>query len=146
MTTLKQTLSTYPFLAGLPEAHLSMLAAHASEARSQAGEYIFREGEVANAFYLIQQGKVALDTFVPQHGLVTIHTVSGQEILGWSWFIPPHRWRFNALTIEPTTAIVLDGAFLRERFEVDHDFGYELVKRLAVVIGQRFAATKTRLE
>ena len=146
MTTMQQTLSTYPFLAGLPEDHLSLLAEQASQLSFKAGEYIFREGETADTFYLIQEGKVALDTFVPQHGLVTIHTVSGPEILGWSWFIPPHQWRFNALTIEPTTAIVLDGTFLREQFEADHDFGYELVKRLAVVIGQRFAATKTRLE
>jgi hypothetical protein len=40
--------------------------------------------------------------------------------------------------------IALDGAALRTLCEQDHDLGYEMMKRFALVIVQRLAATRTR--
>lgn len=146
MEKLNQTLAKHPFLQGLGLEYLQDIAACATEAAFEAGQYMLREKEEANEFYLLLEGKVALGTFVTGRGFTTIQTLEGGEIVGWSWLIPPYRWRFDALVILPTKAIAIKGNRLRQRCEADHEFGYRLVKQVAQVIGERLTATRLRLE
>ena len=56
---------------------------------SLAAQYLFREGDPADVFYVVRHGSVALETFVPARGAVTIETLEAGEVLGWSWLFPP---------------------------------------------------------
>ena len=141
----EKILREHPFLQDLARDYLQFMAECAVEKYFDAGEYILREGEAANHLYLIGQGKVALGTFIAGRGFTTIDTLDDGKVLGWSWLIPPYHWHFDALTIIPTLVVTLDGQRLRDRCEADHDFGYELLKRLALIIGQRLRATRLRL-
>jgi CRP/FNR family cyclic AMP-dependent transcriptional regulator len=145
METLKDILTAHPFLSGLDDRQLDLLVGCASEVRFDAGQFILREGEEANQFYLIRHGKVALEVSAPQHGPIIILTLDEGEILGWSWLVAPYRWRFDARAIELTRAIALDGKCLRTKSEEDHDLGYELLKRFAHIIDKRLAATRMQL-
>ena len=142
---LKQNLIDHPFVKGLEAHHLQYVLTSASEAEFPAGFTLLEEGKTAETFYLIQQGQVSLATFIFGRGLTTIQSLGDGELVGWSWLIPPHRWRFTALTISPTQAIVLDGKQLRQKCEEDHSFGYELMKRVAIIVGERLQSTRTRL-
>ena len=66
-------------------------------------------------------------------------------MLGWSWLIPPYRWRFSARTQQATQALAFDGKFLRAKCEEDHDLGYELLKRFSRVFSERLQATRVQL-
>jgi CRP-like cAMP-binding protein len=145
MDTLERILAEHPFFQGLASRYLQLIVGCASNVRFDAGEFIFREGEEANQFYIIRHGKVALDILVPERGPITIETLGAGEILGWSWLIPPYYWHFNARAAELTRAIALDGKCLRTKCEDDHDLGYELLKRFAHIIEQRLQATRLQL-
>jgi CRP-like cAMP-binding protein len=145
MQTLESVLAEHRFLKGLARPHLLELVDCASNVRFEAGQYIFHQGEEANAFYAIRQGKVALEVFVPERGAVVIEMVTEGDVLGWSWLIPPHRWRFDARAVELTRALAFDGTCLRTRCEEDPDFGYELLKRFSRVITERLEATRLQL-
>jgi len=145
METLRGILGGHPFLSGLEDRHLDLLVGCASNVRFDAGQFILREGEEANQFYLIRHGKVALEVLAPGHGPIIILTLGEGEVLGWSWLVPPYRWRFDARAVELTRAIVLDGKCLRTKSEEDHDLGYELLKRFAHIIVKRLAATRLQL-
>jgi CRP/FNR family cyclic AMP-dependent transcriptional regulator len=143
--SLERILGEHPFFGGMEEPYLQLFVDCASNVRFNAGEMIFREGEDANTFYLIRHGKVALETSGPQHGSVIIETLSEGEVLGWSWMVPPYRWRFDARAVEAVRAIALDGRCLRGRSEEDHDLGYELMKRAALVMERRLQAARLQL-
>ena len=145
METLERVLAEHPFFKGLKRPYLQLVSEYASRARFNAGEVIFREGERATLFYLIRRGKVAVETFTPNRGPIIIQTVGEGELLGWSWLIEPYRWRFDARAVELTRAIVLDGECLRRRCEEDHEFGYELMKRVATIVEHRLQATRLQL-
>lgn len=145
METLETILSEHPFFRGLEPRYLALAVGCATNVRFKEGEFIFREGEEANQFYLIREGRVALEVFAPNRGTVTIHTMEAGEILGWSWLIPPYHWRTDARAIEATRAIGLDGKCLREKCEQDHDLGYELLKRFAHILGRRLDAADLQL-
>jgi CRP-like cAMP-binding protein len=143
MQRLKTILAKHPFFKGLDQRYLQLIIGCASDVHFDAGEFIFREGEEANQFYIIRQGKVALETVViSEREPIIIQVIGEGDVLGWSWLFPPHRWRFNARTVTPTQAIALDGKYLRTKCEEDHNLGYELMKRFAYIIEQRLRAMR----
>ncbi len=145
METLQPILAAHPFFKDLKPEHLQVLVGCASNARFDAGQYIFKEGEEAKTFYLIRHGKVALEMDVPARGAVTVQTIAEGDVLGWGWLFPPYRWHFDARATELTRAIALDGECLRDKCEEDSALGYELVKRFAQIIERRLQATRLQL-
>ncbi len=145
MDSLEPILAKHAFFEGLDPKYLKLLVGCASNERFPAGSYLFRQGEEASRFYLIRQGRVALEIYAPQRPAIVIETLDGDDILGWSWLIPPYLWRFDARIVEPTRAIALDGKCLRAKCEEDHDLGYELMKRFAHIVTQRLQSTRMQL-
>ena len=145
METLEPILAKHPFLKGLEPRHLKILVGCASNVRFNAGQFLFHEGEEANEFYMIRGGKVAVQIQGAERGPITVQTIGEGDVLGWSWLIPPYRWRFDAKALELTRAIALDGKCLRTKSEEDHDLGYELLKRFAGIIVERLEAARLQL-
>jgi CRP-like cAMP-binding protein len=145
METLEAILAKHPFFDRLEQRHLDLLVGCASNVRVDAGQFILREGEEANHFYLIRHGKVALEIFAGHRGPITVETLEDGDIVGWSWLFPPYRWRFDARAVEITRAIALDGKCLRTKSEQDHDLGYELLKRFARIVEERLQATRLQM-
>jgi len=143
--TLELILAEHSFLKGLESQYIKLLVGCASNVRFNAGQYIFREGEEADQFYMIRQGKVALEIHAAERGPIIVQTIGEGDVLGWSWLIPPYRWRFDARAMELTRAIALDGKCLREKSEEDHSLGYELLKRFSSIIIERLEATRLQL-
>ncbi|MEK6754550.1 MAG: cyclic nucleotide-binding domain-containing protein [Bacteroidota bacterium] len=145
METLERILAEHQFFKDLAEPYLQLATGCASNIRFEPDQFIFREGEEADQFYLIRQGRVALQIFAPDRGAITIETLTEGDILGWSWLIPPYNWHFDARALEVTRAIALDGKCLRRKCEEDHNLGYELLKRFAHIIEQRLESTRLQI-
>lgn len=143
--SLEAEVAAHPFLIGMNEHHVKLLADCAIKSRFEPGAIIFREGETANRFYLIERGEVALDSAVGDGTPVVVDTVRAGDLLGWSWLFPPYVWHFSARATKPTTAIFFYGTILREYCEKDHTLGYELFKRLSEVMTRRLQSARTRL-
>jgi len=145
METLEPIMGAHPFSKGLEPRYIRLLVGCASNVRFNAGRFLFHEGEEANKFYMIRQGKVAVEIRTADRRSITVQTVREGDVLGWSWLIPPYRWRFDARAIELTRAIALDGKCLRTKSEDDHNLGYELLKRFSDIIVERLDATRLQL-
>ena len=145
MKTLESILANHPFFANLKAEYLALVTGCASNVRFEAGQFIHRQDEEADSFYIIREGKVALEICPPGKKAITVHTVSDGEILGWAWLVPPYHWQFDAQAVELTRAIVLDGKCLRNKCGEDHTLGYELLSRLLPIIGQTMEATRLQL-
>jgi CRP/FNR family cyclic AMP-dependent transcriptional regulator len=142
---LHAEIAAHPFAKGLSREHLMVLADCAMETHFAPGELIFREGDIANRFFLLLEGEVALENRATGGDPVLIETIGGNDVLGWSWLFSPYYWHFDARAVKPTRAIFFYGTWLRERCEQDHQFGYELIKRMAEVVIQRLQATRRQL-
>lgn len=145
METLERLLAEHHFFQGMEKRHLQLLVGCASNVRFEEGQYLFRQGEAANNFYLIRHGKVAIEVHAQERGSIILQTVSEGDVVGWSWLVPPHRWMFDARAVEPTRGIALDGTCLRQKSEEDHEFGYVLLKRFAQVMTERLEAARLQL-
>ncbi len=145
METLERIIAEHPFLADLDPSFTQLMVGCAKNVRFNRNDYIFREGDPANEFYLIREGKVAVEIFPAQGKPIIVGTLAEGEILGWSWLLPPYQWKLNARAIDNLRAISLDGKCLRNKCEENHDLGYEVLKRFARIIEQRLEATRLQL-
>jgi CRP/FNR family transcriptional regulator, cyclic AMP receptor protein len=143
--TLEPILSELPVFAAMKPEHLALMAGCASNARFEAGEFIGRQGEPADKFWIVRQGRVAIEIHAPGRGTVTIATVGENDVLGWSWLLPPHQLHFDARALTATRALALDGRCLRTKFATDHELGYEVMRRFAPLIARRLEATSIQL-
>jgi CRP-like cAMP-binding protein len=143
MENLEPNLREHPFFKGLPEEYFSFILGCTSHVVFKEGEAILKEGELADKFYLIRSGSVEI--YIDKPRQIAIETIHKNDILGWSWLIPPYRYRFSAKAKENTRALALDGKCLREKCEKNSDMGYELLRRIIGVLTERLEATRLQL-
>src|SRR5215467_5874596 len=135
----------HPFLAGMNHQELVLLTDCAIPVHFEKGQIIFREGDLANRFYLIESGKVVLESSGAHGHAVLVDTIGAGDLLGWSWIFPPYVWHFTARAVEPTCAVFFYGTILREYCERDHSLGYELFKRMSAVMVKRLQAARENM-
>ena len=143
--SLATTIAEHRLFKDLAPRYLALLAEVAMFKEFAADEVIFREGEPANRFYLILDGEVAIESAPRDHASVLLQTICRDDVLGWSWLFPPYYWHFDARATVPTKAIFFYGTWLRDSCERDHDFGYEMLKRMSAIIIDRLQVIRRKL-
>ncbi len=145
MQTIEEILAQHDFFRDMDPVYLKLLAGCGMNVRFDPGDYLFREGEPANTFFLIRHGQVAIELYDPRRGQLPIDTAGENEVLGWSWLYPPYKWHFSARAVSLTRAIAMDGKCLRDKCDADHDLGYDLMRRFALIIIDRLQATRLQV-
>lgn len=143
--TLTERLLNHPFIHGLDDKYIPLLFDCCMAVKFEAGQEIFKEGDLANRFYLIEKGKVQLEAPNATQGDVPIQIIGAGDVLGWSWLFPPYYWHFSARAIEPVTSLFLYGTRLLVQCEDDPELGYKIMKKTASVLIQRLNATRKEL-
>jgi CRP-like cAMP-binding protein len=141
----EDAMRVHPFASDLDAVHMTSLTACAHPRSFETGEFLWRQGELASDLYLICSGNVSLQISIPHQGSIEIDALGPGEVVGWSWLAPYHRWHVDARATTPVLAFQLDGKALLETMERNHDFGYEVLKRLALVMARRLQATRSRV-
>ncbi len=142
---LEQIVAEHVFFADLAQEHVGLVSGCAQNVRFEAGEYLLREGEPADTFYLLREGRVALEIHAPGQAGMTFQTLGMGEIVGVSWLVPPYRWTYDARAVGRVRAISLDAQCLRSKCQTDHDLGYAMMLRFVPVLVQRLQATRLQL-
>lgn len=135
VASLASRVARHPLFAGMDQKQLALLIDSAMAVEFKKGEVIFREGELADRFFLFEPGKV----------ITKSSAGPGDPMSGWLGISPPHTWNCTASAIEPTTAIFFYETLLREYCEKDHSLGYELLTRLSLLMYQRAQAIRNKM-
>lgn len=137
-------LALHPFVAGLSNEQIVALSGCATPLRFDPGDVIFREGDPADACYLVRAGHVSLQLHAPDGPLV-IETLVGEHVLGWSWLVPPHRWRFDAVAVDEVDTMHLDAGCVRDLMRDDPQLGSAVAQQLLAIVSDRLEHTRVRL-
>ena len=142
---LEPFIAEHAFFAGLSPAYITLIAGCAKNVVYDAGAFVFKQGETAEWFYVVRDGHVAVEVPAPSGGSVRVATVERDEILGWSWLMPPYVYQFDARALDKTRAVAIDGHCLRKKCDDDPALGYELMKRFSQVMTERLQAARLQL-
>jgi len=136
---------SHPFFVGIDPTLVHAMASKAELRTYEVGEMLVREGKPAEEFFLVFEGKVALEVGASDRAGITVETIGRGEILGWSWLVSPHRWRFDARAIKPTSVIAINAASARYALAAHPAFGYQFLMKLLPVIAERLENTRVQL-
>lgn len=145
MKNMTDLLREHTFFAGMDENYLQLIAGCADNHVFHAGEYLARENDACDHFYLIRRGRLTVETFHPSYGAICLQTLQDGDICGWSWLFPPYRWAFDVKAQTTLHTIRLDGLCLRGKCDVDTKLGYDLMQRLAHIMAERLQAARLQL-
>jgi CRP/FNR family transcriptional regulator, cyclic AMP receptor protein len=143
--TIEQLLAEAKAFNGMSEKHLALIAGCAQNKVFEDGEYLMREGDAADSFYVLRLGRVALEIFVPERGGVVLETVEDGDLVGWSWLLPPYRVHLDARAVGSVHVVAFDAVCLRGKADQDPELGYELMRRFIPVIVERLQASRVRM-
>jgi signal-transduction protein with cAMP-binding, CBS, and nucleotidyltransferase domain len=137
------SLPEHPLFHGMGERNRHILAECSMHAVFEPGTLVVATGQPANCLYLIVCGLVALEN-PGIHSPARVQAIGPGDVLGWSWLFPPYCWHFNAMAEEHTEAVFFYGSRLRQLCDRDHDFGYELFKRMSQILVSRLQTTRDK--
>lgn len=115
-------LRRHPFMERLADDHLNRLSTVCVRRWIPEGETLYIEGRRANRFYLVEQGRVAIEAFDEKGASRRIEERGPGDVVGWSALFPPYKCVFDARVIEPTLAVFLYAAAVREFAQTDPAF------------------------
>jgi CRP-like cAMP-binding protein len=145
METIKDFISRHPFFKELDAKHVTQLGACATDVHYDADRFLFKEGGPADHMYIIREGRVRLEIYDARKGPVAVQTLDDDDLLGWSWMMPPYRWHFDARALVATSAVAFAADRLRQMCADDPQLGYTIMMRVAHAMAQRLQATRFQL-
>jgi len=142
-----ETLTAFPFFAGLSETELKSVSIIANKVSFQRGDLIFKEDDPAHTLYLLIDGWVDVvvntDAKGEQHELVT--TLSPGDLFGWSALVDPYAYTGSAVCASPVEVMEFKGADLLGMFELDPKLCCVIMRRVCQVIADRLHATRLQM-
>jgi CRP-like cAMP-binding protein len=136
---------TNSLLAAIPDSEVDFFESTSREIRPAAGEILFHQGAEADSFYIVSQGKVGLELISPGKTPMVVQTLGPGELVGLSWFFPPHRWNWNARVFVDSTLIVFDAEAVRQRCEQNSDLASAVLEVVAGEVASRLQSARIQL-
>ena len=140
-----RVLQNSKFCHNLAPEHLSKVASLCSEMDLDAGEWVFKQGDVGEHLYIIMDGYVHLEramTVGEREGHITIDTLGRGRTLGcWSALLgEPHVLMSGAICDKPSRLLKIKGTDMRSMMTADIQFGFDLMERLCFLLRDRIQA------
>ena len=145
MKTVKEFVRDHSLFEGMDSDQVEFIAGCGQLRRFAEGDYLTRENDAADNFFLLLEGSAVIETHQHNQAPAPLLSLSTNDIVGWSWLIPPYRYQFDARAVTPLRTVQLDGRCIREKCENDPKLGYQLLKRLAAVMVSRIHCARFQL-
>ena len=101
-------------------------------------DFIFRQGDKSDRFYMLLKGKVLLEQNITDTITVSLSAIKPGFSFGWSAMLDEETYTVSALCSEPCQVLSFREEKLKALFEQDHSLGYIMSQRLLVVIKKRY--------
>lgn len=126
----------------LTDSMLDKLISIVERAHFDEGEYIFRQHDSAEKFYMLSHGKVLLEQRISDKMTVSIESVRPGYSFGWSGMMtggiePYSRYTSDAIATEASELFILKGEDLNNLLDQDDRMGHLIFQRLTRVIARR---------
>lgn len=135
----------HPFTTHYSAEDEARLAEICSEEEFKEGDYLLKEDQVCDKFFMITKGLVCIELQVQGGKRLRMQTEGAGATIGWSWLFPPYRSQFDVRALEPTKAISVDAAKMRAMMEEDPLFAYRTTLEILHTVMERLSQSRLQL-
>lgn len=102
-------------------------------------EYVFKEGDPVENFYIIRQGTVLIEQRLTDKMTVTAGTINSGESFGFSSIFSEGVYSTNAVCSDQSEIIVINGERIVDLLKNDHSMGFFVMQNIVAVLNKRIA-------
>lgn len=132
-------------LQALSNTEVGLFESAATETRISAGDILFEEDGLADAFYIVVEGKIGLELTSPGKEPIVIQTLGPGDLVGISWLFSPHRWSWRARAIVDTELAAFDATVIRSEMDQNRDLAWEVLSVVSREVVGRLHRTRVQL-
>ena len=143
--SLIETLREIRFLHDIGPMHLEQIAKISRVRDFKEGDVVFRQGDAAQHVYMVVAGNVSLEICAAGSGCKQILTLGPGELLGWSAVLEQLSFTARARAVAATRLVEINVAQLLGMCDQDPQFGYALMRQVALALAKRLSATRIQL-
>lgn len=133
-------LKQFVILSYLTDAMLEKLVPITDVLSFDINEYVFKQGDDADRFYMVSRGKVLLEQRITETLTVSLSAIKPGFSFGWSAMLDHESYSTDAICAEPTRIYSFKSKHIKALMQEDHRLGFILSQRLLVLIKKRFDA------
>ena len=139
-------LSSCYLFQGLSESQLNHLMTIGNEARIQAGQWLYHEGEAGEQMFVLKDGAVELLTTVDEVELPVSIVREPGNCFGTSTMVPPNQYSLSARCAEDGTLVGIKKTDLEQLIKADAELGRTILTNLAKHFLDRLKETRQELK
>lgn len=138
-------LKKIPLFEHLTKRELKTIAKLVHSREYRTGEYIFKKDEPGAAMFIIKKGAVAVVLPGPDNSEIQLATLKFGTFIGELALLDNSPRSASAKAVEPTEALAFFRSELNKLLKTYPAIGSKIMKKLALIIGQRLKATNEQL-
>jgi CRP/FNR family transcriptional regulator, cyclic AMP receptor protein len=143
--SLIETLREIRFVHEIGPMHLEQIAKIAAVRDFNEGDIVFRQGETAQHVYMVVSGNVSLEICAAGTGCKQILSLGPGELVGWSSVLEQLSFTSRARAVAATRLVEINVTQLLAMCDQDPQFGYTLMRQVAIALAKRLTATRMQL-
>lgn len=124
-------------LQGFSEAIIARIQELATEQPISEGDIVYTADDPADNVYIVKSGKVVMEADVAPGMTVALASIKPGYIFGWYGMVPSTSHTMHARVVADGTLIVLPGDAMRMLMDENHDFGYQLMNKMYMLLKNR---------
>jgi CRP-like cAMP-binding protein len=142
---LMQSLSRSALFEGINDKHLQRLMGIGFEEQFKKGEYIFREDDPGDKFYLVLEGAVRITRQVPGMGEEALAILESGAAFGEMALIEDFPRSADAIVHQDCRLFVVRKEDLEDLLFLDRDLAYEVLWKMVRVLSARLRETTNKM-
>ncbi|HTS89749.1 MAG TPA: cyclic nucleotide-binding domain-containing protein [Gemmatimonadales bacterium] len=140
-----QLLKKTAIFADLDEGELARVAEICKEQNYQSGQYVFKEGEPGNRFYLIVKGEVRISRNIPGSGEEALAVLQPGACFGEMAVFDRSERSTDAIANGPVTLMTISRPDFEILLDFNRDMAYKILWSMVRLLSSRLRVTNDNL-
>ncbi len=137
-----QILESVPYFSGLYKDDLSKLAGISDVHEFNAGESLWKEGELVDWLLVVRGGKVDVIYRSQEHSEYVVDTVGPGDVIGWSALVAPYRHTATCTARTAGWGLRIRAEPVRMLCENNHELGYSILAQVVQALNRRLRSVR----
>ncbi|MDP4223568.1 MAG: Crp/Fnr family transcriptional regulator [Bacteroidota bacterium] len=133
------------FFESYTDKQLVTLVSMSSVKEFKVKEILFEQYDELSEVYVLLEGSLSLGISLAKEKRIHLGTIEEGQLFSWSAVFSPFISTAWVMAVTPAKVISIDAKKLNEEMEVDCDFGFKTMSKIAQTISHRLSDTRFQL-
>jgi CRP-like cAMP-binding protein len=145
MNLKAEDLKNIRFFEDYTDKQLMTLVSMSSVREFKVKDILFEQYDELSEVYVLLEGSLSLGISLAKEKRIHLGTIEEGQLFSWSAVFSPFISTAWVMALTPATVVAIDAKRLNKEMEIDCDFGFKTMSKIAQTISHRLSDTRFQL-